>query len=137
MLFSYNLSLGAFDTAGLGDKHYPLAACLFLIASIFLIVIMLNFLVAVISDTFARVQEVSMNTMYQNMAELIVENEDIADQDELRKMDSQGDYLYMSFIEGLDADGEEIDIEIDDLRNMLEDKTENIDNQIAKLLEII
>lgn len=79
MLWSYNLSLGAFDTAALGEKHYPLAAVLFLIASIFLIIIMLNFLVAVISDTFARVQEVSMNTMYQNLAELIIENEDIAD----------------------------------------------------------
>lgn len=52
-------------------------------------------------------------------------------------MDIQGDYLYMSFIEGLDDGDEEIEEEINDLRNMLEDKTENIDSQIQMLLEII
>lgn len=50
-------------------------------------------------------------------------------------MDAQGDYLYMSFLEGLDQEGEEIEAEIEDLRCMLEDKVENIDSQVMRLLD--
>lgn len=66
--------LGAFDTSTYGDVGYPLVYCMFIFASMFLIVIMLNLLIAIISDTFATVQGQAQRKMYQEFAELICEN---------------------------------------------------------------
>lgn len=54
---SYQLMLGQFDVTQFGEVGYALQFVMFVISSMFLIVIMLNLLIAIISDTYASVQE--------------------------------------------------------------------------------
>ena len=49
--------LGNYETNELGTVGYPLVYLIFSLAAIFLIVIMLNLLIAIISNAFERVQE--------------------------------------------------------------------------------
>lgn len=49
--------LGQFDVTRFGEVGYALQFVMFVISSMFLIVIMLNLLIAIISDTYASVQE--------------------------------------------------------------------------------
>lgn len=133
LLWSYNLSLGAFDTEAMGSKHFELAAVLFFISSIFLIIIMLNFLVAVISDTYARIQESQMNQMYQNLADLIIENQGLCKKSDLDELDNKGDYIYLSFLQDLDCDEDEMEVEIDNLRELVQNKTTSVENLIKKI----
>lgn len=51
----YELVLGNFDTSNFGSANKILMWMLFITASIFLIIVMLNLLIAIISDTFERV----------------------------------------------------------------------------------
>jgi hypothetical protein len=55
LLFAYKMSLGDFDTTALGEVQYLLVITMFIMATLFLTIMMLNILVAVISDSYARV----------------------------------------------------------------------------------
>ena len=75
VFFAYCMSLGDFDTTNLGSVYVILAVLTFVVATLFLTIMMLNILVAVISDSYARVESTSIEEMYKNFADLIVENE--------------------------------------------------------------
>ena len=75
LLFTYRISLGDWDTSGLGATDQAIIMTLFIISTLFLCIIMLNLLIAVISDTYARVEGTSQNELYKNLADLIMENE--------------------------------------------------------------
>lgn len=75
VFFSYRMSLGDFDTADLGSVQVILAVLTFVVATLFLTIMMLNILIAVISDSYARVESTSIEEMYKNFADLIAENE--------------------------------------------------------------
>ena len=102
LLFAYNMSLGAFDSALLGKTYYLMAAILFFLATLFLCVIMLNLLIAVISETYVTVQESQMNTMYQTMCDLIVENKHLASKSNLAALDQEGSYMYLAKVDEAD-----------------------------------
>ena len=49
---------------------------LFLIlCTLFMVVVLLNLLIAIVGETFGRVQESRENKMYQDLVQLIVENQ--------------------------------------------------------------
>ena len=52
---TFELMLGAFSTDQFGHVGYGLVYLVFSLAAVFLIVVMLNLLIAIISDTFGRV----------------------------------------------------------------------------------
>ena len=52
---TFELSLGGFDTTSFGKIGFPLIYFVFIISSIFLIVVMLNLLIAIISESFTVV----------------------------------------------------------------------------------
>lgn len=64
MLFTYNISLGSWDIGGLGKTDTLIIVTLFVLSTLFLCIIMLNLLIAVISDTYARVEGTSQSTLY-------------------------------------------------------------------------
>jgi hypothetical protein len=64
----YELMLGNFDVSKFGETGYAVVYLMFALASLFLIVIMLNLLIAIISDTFANVQAQAQRKMYQEFA---------------------------------------------------------------------
>ncbi len=55
ILYSYRMVLGDFDTEAFGETAVPLAWVLFLLFTIFNMIVMLNLLIAIISDSYARV----------------------------------------------------------------------------------
>ena len=95
----FELMLGSFDVDKFGKTGYAVVYLMFSLASIFLIVIMLNLLIAIISDTFANVQSQSQRKMYQEFAQLICENYHLLSEAEKRRYDSQGNYLFISEIQ--------------------------------------
>ena len=51
----FEISLGQLGTDQMGQEGYGFVYFIFTVASLFLVVIMLNLLIAIISDTFAKV----------------------------------------------------------------------------------
>ena len=74
LMQTFQLMLGDFDTDKFGKVGFPIVYFVFTIAAVFLIVIMLNILIAIISDTFENVQSQQKRMMYKEFAQLILEN---------------------------------------------------------------
>lgn len=72
--FTYRLILGDWDTKDFGNVALPLVWILFLLCTIFNLIVMLNLLIAIISETFSRVNGNAISTGYKEMASLISEN---------------------------------------------------------------
>lgn len=137
LLFAYNLALGAFDSSALGTVHYILAAILFFMSTLFLCVIMLNLLIAVISETYVRVQEAQMNTLYKTMCDLIDENRWLVPQSELDSLDAQGDYMYLAKVDESEISGEQWKRKMAMLTKTVERKVGGIESQLKALSEEI
>lgn len=74
-IYSYRQALGDFDTeAYTGEDKYYLFALWFL-STMMLLIIFLNLLIAIMGDTFARVQETIENNMLKELAGIMTENE--------------------------------------------------------------
>ena len=74
MIFTYRMILGDFDTGAFGEVAVPLVMILFLLCTIFNMIVMLNLLIAIISDSYARVTNLSHQTTYQTRCQMISEN---------------------------------------------------------------
>ena len=67
--------MGGFDLADYDSTvAYVFVIILFLICTIFNMIVMLNLLIAIISESFANVNNNSKNAMYQEMSAIIAEN---------------------------------------------------------------
>lgn len=66
--------LGDFDTGAFGEVATPMVWILFLLCTIFNMIVMLNLLIAIISETFAKVTGMADQKIYQEMASIIAEN---------------------------------------------------------------
>lgn len=92
---TFELMLGGFDSEKFGETGYTLVYMVFAIAAVFLIVVMLNLLIAIISDTFGRVQSQAQRKMYQEFAQLICESLHLLTEQQMKDYDSQGNYLFI------------------------------------------
>jgi len=59
ILFSYYIILGNFDTGKFGNVANPVVLAIFLICTVFDVIVMFNLLIAIISETFARVNSIA------------------------------------------------------------------------------
>lgn len=73
--YTYRMVLGDFDTGNFGLVAVPYVWILFVLCTVFNMIIMLNLLVAIISESFARINEVSTQASYQEKAGMIAEND--------------------------------------------------------------
>lgn len=64
IIFTYRIILGDFDTTKFGKVSTFLIMLLFLLCTIFNMIVMLNLLISIISETFAKVNANSINTSY-------------------------------------------------------------------------
>ena len=62
-VYTYMLIIGEFNTE-FGSEHAIGAGILFFLCTIFNLIVMLNLLIAIISNTFQKVQDNNVNTMY-------------------------------------------------------------------------
>lgn len=68
IIYVYRMSLGDFDTEVFGNVAVPYVWILFILCTVFNMIIMLNLLIAIISESFARINAVSSQNSYQEKA---------------------------------------------------------------------
>ena len=95
--FIYQLILGNFDTSNFNPAQLGTTWLLFILASLFLIVVMLNLLISIISDTFSRVSSQSKQLMYVEFTQLILEHKNLISDDDMRQQELKGRYLYLAW----------------------------------------
>lgn len=127
IFFAYRMSLGDFDMNELGSVHLALVQITCVLATLFLTIVMLNLLVAVISDTYARVEATSMNELYKTLADLICENEFLVPNGSLKEQDDLGDYLYIACVDSNNQDEEVWENKITVLKDKMMSKTVGIE----------
>lgn len=71
--------LGEFDTSEFGTQNVYLVWIFFLMASVLLIIVLLNLLISIISDSYHRIQSNARNSMYRELATLIDDNDFLAE----------------------------------------------------------
>ena len=59
VMFVYRMVLGDFDTTAFGVVAVPYVWILFILCTVFNMIIMLNLLIAIISESFSKINEVS------------------------------------------------------------------------------
>lgn len=74
IIYVYRIILGDFDVSKFGTVAVPLCYALFILCTIFNTIVMLNLLIAIISESFSYVKENASNASYQEMAGMIAEN---------------------------------------------------------------
>lgn len=74
LAFTFRLLLGDFDTKNFGDENILVIWLMFIAASIFLIVVLLNLLISIISESYSKIQLNAKNSMYKELASLIYDN---------------------------------------------------------------
>jgi len=85
-----------FEPNDLKGEGMLLVYLLFMLASVFLIVILLNLLIAIISDTYATVQNEQQRRMYQEFAQIIMDNDFIMPLKTQNEYDKNGNYLFIA-----------------------------------------
>lgn len=78
MIYTYRLAMGDFQLDffdDLGGADYFLSWFLFIFGSLFLVIVLLNLLIAIMGDTFSRVLESITNLTVREKVMLVAENE--------------------------------------------------------------
>jgi hypothetical protein len=65
--YSYKIGLGDFDTGDFATEDITLIYMLWILNTLFIMIILLNLLIAIMGDTFDRVKETAENTMLQEL----------------------------------------------------------------------
>jgi membrane-associated HD superfamily phosphohydrolase len=78
-IYAYNQALGNFDTESYEntDKYY--LYLIWFLNTMVTLILFLNLLIAIMGDTFDRVQETTENNMLKELANIMVENEQLLD----------------------------------------------------------
>ena len=74
-IFSYRIGLGDFDTSGFSTRDQEVLWTVFFLNTLIIQVVLLNLIIAIMGDTFDRVQETQENSMLRELAQMIRENE--------------------------------------------------------------
>ena len=73
-MYAYKVSLGEFNDFAFGEKNKWLGWIYWLLSSLFLLVVLFNLLIAIISEKFMDVLSNADAAIYKERAELIHEN---------------------------------------------------------------
>jgi hypothetical protein len=74
VIYVYRIILGDFNVEEFGSVSVTLCYALFIICTIFNTIVMLNLLIAIISESFSNVKSNSVYASYKEMAAMIAEN---------------------------------------------------------------
>lgn len=74
-IYSYRQILGDFDTEAYVDTDKYYLYFIWILSTLIALIIFLNLLIAIMGDTFDRVQETTENNMLKELANIMVENE--------------------------------------------------------------
>ena len=71
---TYQLILGQISLDYFDPAHYLISSILVTFCTLFVMIVMLNLLIAIIGEIFNKVQENQVNEFYQEKATIIAEN---------------------------------------------------------------
>lgn len=89
--------LGEFSTENFGEVAVGYVWVLFILCTMFNMIIMFNLLIAIISQVFIKVNSVSLQASYQEKAIIIAENSYIIPESEKVKFSTDDKYLVMAY----------------------------------------
>ena len=72
--YAYKMSLGDFSTSDFGEEYVWLVWLIFLLSSLFLIIVMLNLIIAIMGDAYAQISETEEAAIWKEKLELMNEN---------------------------------------------------------------
>ena len=76
---AFELSVNNYDRTQFGSVGFILVYAFFLIASLGVVIVMMNLLISIVSDTFNVLQNRAEITLYKEFTELIVDSYQMAD----------------------------------------------------------
>jgi hypothetical protein len=76
--YVYKIALGDFDTDIYGDYFHQISWFFFVLATFFLQIVLINLLISIVADTFARIKSNYNVIMYKDMLHMIIENRFLA-----------------------------------------------------------
>ena len=74
-IYSYRTGIGDFETDDFQRRHEVLVWLIWLGSTFFNLIILLNMLIAIMGDTFGKIQETAESNTYRSLCEIMVENE--------------------------------------------------------------
>ena len=74
-IYSYKMGLGDFATDGFETADEEILWIIFLINTLIILIILLNLVIAIMGETFERVQETQQTAMLREIVHIIKENE--------------------------------------------------------------
>lgn len=113
--------LGDWDIENFGQVATSYAMILFLITTIFNVVVMLNLLIAIISESFGKINEVSDQASFQEKASMIYENSYLITESRKQSYCPPNKYLLMAT---------DIDQEIEEQEDDIDFKLKNLKKKL-------
>jgi hypothetical protein len=75
LTYSYRMGLGDFDVGDFATRDQGLILVLWFVNTFFILIVLLNLLIALMGDTFDKVQETAENSMLKELTQIMRENE--------------------------------------------------------------
>jgi len=131
-IFSYLIGLGDWDTGNFDGNASTAVWIFFLLNTVFSTVVMLNLLIAIISDTYARVKENAESAAYQEKARMISENAYLIP--EARKDAQCPPNSYLVFSQSASPSESGVDATLEELNNQ-KSKVKEFEVKVTELLD--
>ncbi len=119
--YIYRMVLGDFDTNAFGEVAVGYVWILFILCTVFNMIIMMNLLIAIISESFTVVTSSAESASYRAMADIIYENTYLIPQDRIVSYCPENKYLIVATNKQEEIDGQV----------SFEDQVEHIIEQIS------
>lgn len=131
-IFSYNQAMGNFDTDAFLDSDKYYLFFIWFLNTMVTLIIFLNLLIAIMGDTFDRVQETTENNMLKELANIMVENEML-----INRKRVFGDAKYIIVIQEEKAEESSVSWEgrLQVLKKFM-DKNVSVQNKLLNALEV-
>jgi len=135
IIYTYRIILGDFNVQDFEGCGTQVVFALFIMCTLFNTIVMLNLLIAIISETFSHVKENAQNASYQEMASMIAENSYlIPDKIKTSYAEKNRYLMIVTDLENeMDDDKDEVAESIDHLRKALQGKVTKLQNDVSKV----
>ena len=134
--FIYRMCLGDFDTNAFGDIATGYVWILFILCTVLNMIIMMNLLVAIVSESFTRVTANSIQASYREMADIIYENTYLIPDDRKNSYCRDNRYLIVATDKQQEIEGEvSFEDQVEQVVEKIGDKTRQTTKLISEQME--
>jgi len=132
IMYTYRMGLGDFDTDPYNDSNYmPLYWALFISCTVFIQILLLNLLIAIMGDTFERVQEMKEQAQLRECCSLIADNWFLLDRE---KKFASAKYIVVASLEKAAGQNKgNWDGKLAAIKDTFERASKNIESNIQKV----